>query len=156
SKPGSDFAPVPANAKVTAVFDSGTRAERTGPAEVLAADAQSDLAVLRVTGVKDIPEPIRYADAARPFETMPVWTFGFPFGQALSTSKGNPSITVGRASVSSLRQNEDGELVFVQIDGSLNPGNSGGPVVDSKGRLVGVAVATIKGSGIGFIIPAAE
>jgi len=44
----------------------------------------------------------------------------------------------------------------VQIDGALNPGNSGGPVVDADGRLVGVAVATIRGANIGLAIPAGE
>jgi hypothetical protein len=155
-KPGPDFPALPTNTKVTVVFDSGTKAERSGQAEILAVDSRCDLAVLRVTGIKDLPEPIRYAEPPRLVETMAVWTFGFPFGQALSISKGQPSITVGKAFVSSLRHNDDGELVLVQIDGSLNPGHSGGPVVDSKGRLVGVAVATIKSSGIGFIIPAAE
>src|SRR5262249_1885718 len=40
--------------------------------------------------------------------------------------------------------------------GALNPGNSGGPVVDADGRLVGVAVATIRGANIGLAIPAGE
>jgi hypothetical protein len=155
-KPGSEVAPISPNVKVTVVFDSGTRTERSGKGEVLAADPKSDLAVLRVTGIKDIPEPISYAEPPKVVETMAIWTFGFPFGQALATGKGNPSITVGKGSVSSLRYNDDGELVLVQIDGSLNPGNSGGAVVDGKGRLVGVAVMTIKSSGIGFIVPAAE
>jgi hypothetical protein len=155
-KPGSDSPAIPPNTKVTVVFDSGTKTERSGQAEILAADSRCDLAVLRVARIQGLPEAIPYADPPRLVETMAVWTFGFPFGQSLSTSKGNPSITVGKASVSSLRHNDDGELVFVQIDGSLNPGHSGGPVVDSRGRLVGVAVATIKNSGIGFIIPAAE
>ena len=56
--------------------------------------------------------------------------------------------------MSSLRNDSDGELSVVQIDGNLNPGNSGGPIVDTKGRLVGVAVATIRdGQGIGLVIP---
>ncbi len=87
---------------------------------------------------------------------MPVYILGFPFGKALSTSKGHPAITVGRATISSLRENDAGELVVVQIDGALNPGNSGGPVVTSKGQLVGVAVARIKDSGIGLAIPAQQ
>ena len=47
-------------------------------------------------------------------------------------------------------------MVKVQIDGALNPGNSGGPVVDAAGNLVGVAVQTIQGSNIGLTIPARE
>ncbi|WP_439629545.1 S1C family serine protease [Gemmata sp.] len=142
---------------VTAVFDSGTRAEVSARAEVLAADPFFDLAVLRVTGLKDPPAPIDTATPVELVETMSVYTFGFPFGEALATGNGNPNVTVGKGSVSSLRNDENGDLLVVQINGALNPGNSGGPVVDAKGRLVGVAVATLKNSqGIGFAVPSAE
>lgn len=88
---------------------------------------------------------------------MPVYVFGFPFGRILTTGKGGPAITVGKGSVSSIRKNEQGKLAVVQIDGALNPGNSGGPVVDARGRLVGVAVATIRGANnIGLAIPPDE
>jgi S1-C subfamily serine protease len=142
------------NAVVTVVFDSGTKKERSVKAEVLAADPEQDLAILRVKDVKDLPKPIDYAKSPELVETMRVYTFGFPFGKVLATGKRNPALTVGKAAISSLRENDDGELAIVQIDGSLNPGNSGGPVVDSEGRLVGVAVATIRdSSGIGLAIP---
>jgi S1-C subfamily serine protease len=142
---------------ITAVFDSGMSAERSAPATVAALDPELDLAVLRVAGFKESPRPVPYLDTPKPVETATVYSFGFPFGKALSTTKGNPAITVGKASVSSLRTGADGGLALIQIDGNLNPGNSGGPVVDEKGRLVGVAVATIKdGQGIGFVIPAAD
>jgi len=145
------------SAKISVIFDSGTKTERSYSGTVVSSDAERDLAVLRVTGVKDPPKPITYTEQPKLFETMPVYTFGFPFGKALSTNKGSPAVTVGKASISSLRNGTDGELAVVQIDGNLNPGNSGGPVVDTKGRLIGVAVATIRdGQGIGLTIPAAE
>lgn len=143
--------------KISVVFDSGTKAEYAADAEPLAADPEIDLAVLRVRKLKSVPKPIAYANPPTPYETMQLYTFGFPLGKALSTSKRSPDITVGKASVSSLRKNDDGELSVVQIDGALNPGNSGGPVVDTKGQLVGVAVAIIRDSqGIGLAIPAEE
>lgn len=146
-----------ANVKITLVFDSGTKNERSAKAEVMAIDPERDLAVLRVTGVKDLPKPIDLAKTPKLAETMPVYTFGFPFGKVLAVGKNNPAVTVGKAAISSLRENDDGELAIVQIDGALNPGNSGGPIVDGQGRLVGVAVATIRNSsGIGLAIPAAE
>src|SRR5262245_11840829 len=120
----------------TLVFWSGTRQERVVKAEVLASDPSRDLAILRVTDFKDLPKPIAMNPKLELIETMGVYIFGFPFGQALSTTKGNPAMTVGKGSVSSIRENERGEIQVVQIDGDLNPGNSGGPVVDSKGRLV--------------------
>jgi S1-C subfamily serine protease len=142
---------------ISVVFDGGTATELTAKAEAISADPEADLAILRVTGLKAPPKPIDHANVPKLSETMSVYTFGFPFGQALATGKGAPAITVGKGSVSSLRLDENGELSVVQIDGALNPGNSGGPVVDSKGELVGVAVATIKnGQGIGFAVPAAE
>ena len=145
------------NAAVTVVFASGTEEEQSLSAQVLAADPEHDLAVLKVSGVKKPPQPIDYLQESELTETMPVYTFGFPFGEVLATSKGNPAITVGKASISSLRRNDAGELALVQIDGALNPGNSGGPMVDVHGRLVGVAVATIRNSsGIGLGIPARE
>src|SRR5438552_2353811 len=82
--------------KVAVVFDSGTTTEVTAKAEPIAADADNDLAVLRVTGLRDKPKPINYTAQPKLIETMPVYTFGFPFGKGLSTTKGNPAITVGK------------------------------------------------------------
>ena len=144
------------NPRTTVIFRSGTRQEQSLPAEVLAADETSDLAVLKVGPVKGV-KPIPFSQSAEVVETMPIYTFGFPYGSALSVAKGNPAITVGKGTVSSIRLNDAGDVGMVQLDGSMNPGNSGGPVVDIKGRLVGVAVATIRNSsGIGFAVPAAE
>src|SRR5438552_7105502 len=83
---------------------------------------------------------------------MPVFILGFPFGEPLSRKVGNPGITINKGSVSSLRENDFGQMQAVQIDGAINPGNSGGPVVDEDGHLLGVSVATIRGSGIGLAI----
>jgi S1-C subfamily serine protease len=143
--------------KLTVVFGSGTKEERSYAGAVVAADVERDLAVVRVDGVKDAPKPVAYNDSPKLVETMAVYSFGYPFGKALATSKLGPAVTIGKASISSLRVGDDGELSFVQIDGNLNPGNSGGPVVDVKGRLVGVAVATIRdGQGIGLTVPAPQ
>ena len=142
------------DAKATVVLRSGTPEAASYPAQVLAADADLDLAVLKISGVKQLPKPISYSGKPNLVETMPVYTFGFPFGKILATGKGDPAITVGKAAVSSLRLDDDGQLAVVQIDGAMNPGNSGGPVVNNHGRLVGVAVATISNSsGIGLAIP---
>ena len=141
---------------IQVVFHSGKPgAERTLDAVVLVADADQDLAVLLVAG-KDLPKPLDLTGAVELSETMSVYSLGFPFGEALSTTKGNPALTVGKASVSSLRENDKGEVVAIQLDGNLNPGNSGGPVVDAKGRLVGVATAGVRGAGIGLAVPRAE
>jgi hypothetical protein len=141
---------------LSVVFWSGTKKERVYTAALLAADAERDLAILKVSNADDLPAPLDLTARVELSETLPVFTFGFPFGQALSVTKGNPAMTVGKATVSSIRTNERDEVVVVQIDGELNPGNSGGPVVDARGRLVGVAVAKLRGTHIGFAIPPQE
>ena len=142
---------------IQAVFHSGKAgSEQVLEAKILIIDADQDLAVLEVTGAKDVPKPLDVTTAVEAYETMPVYSFGFPFGEALSTTKGNPALTVGKATVSSLRQDDKGEVAAIQLDGNLNPGNSGGPIVDGKGRVIGVAVAGVRGAGIGLAIPRAE
>jgi S1-C subfamily serine protease len=142
----------PITAAISTVFNSGTKAEQVIRAEVLATDDSRDLAVLRVKGVKEWPKPIRLDETVELVETMPVYIMGFPFGEKLGLKAGNPAITINKGSVSSLREDEYGHMKSVQIDGAINPGNSGGPVVDEDGRLIGISVATIRGSGIGLAI----
>lgn len=141
--------------EVTVVFRSGSTGEQSIKGEVIGTDRNNDLAIIKVPGVSDPPAPIDIKQELAVSETMPVYSFGFPFGKELSTGQGNPAITIGKAAVSSLRMDDNGQLARIQIDGALNPGNSGGPIVDVHGALIGVAVATIRGStGIGLIIPA--
>lgn len=139
---------------VTAVFNSGEPNEEALKAEVLCQLDEPDLAVLKVAKPKAPVVPLEFRSVPQPFETMPVFIVGFPYGEALSTNQGNPNITIGKGSVSSVRKDQNGKLAKVQIDGALNPGNSGGPVVDGQGRLIGIAVQTIQGSNIGLTIPA--
>jgi S1-C subfamily serine protease/regulation of enolase protein 1 (concanavalin A-like superfamily) len=145
---------------VQAVFRSGEGpgVEEVHGAEILADDDEEnrDLAILRVRPVKNPPQPISLSDVAEPKLLMPLLIYGFPFGQLPESIRRNPSITINRGAVSSLKPDQNNRLARIQIDGSMNPGNSGGPVVDEKGRLVGIAVAKIDGTNIGFAIPAAE
>ncbi len=78
---------------------------------------------------------------------------GFPFGQALARPGEYPSISINVGSVTSLRRDKDGALHRIQLDAALNPGNSGGPVLDRSGKVVGVVVSGIQGSGVNMAIP---
>lgn len=84
----------------------------------------TDLAVLRVEGA-DLPPPLEVVPADDLLETQAAYVFGFPFGSSLGRA-----ITLNTSSVSSLRRNNAGVLQRVQVNGGMNPGNSGGPVVD--------------------------
>lgn len=147
-------------AAVNVVFFSGTSKEKTVRAEVVGTDDVQDLALLKISKFSQLPAPLDLGKDAQPIETMSVYIIGFPFGELLSSTKGNPSITIGKGSVTGLPRNSKDELTHVQFDGSLNPGNSGGPVVDGQGQLVGIAVSHLvlgsSATGINKAIPALE
>jgi S1-C subfamily serine protease len=143
--------------KVTAVFNSGQPDEKALKATIVAFDPVADLAVLRVEGGGPWPKALNpYHALPKVVEGTPVQFWGFPLGEILASGKRNPEITLGTGTVSSLRRTASGKLDRVQISGTMNPGNSGGPLVDTDGRLVGVAVSIVNpklGTGIGFAVP---
>ncbi|MFN0148741.1 MAG: trypsin-like peptidase domain-containing protein [Dehalococcoidia bacterium] len=101
--------------------------------DVISESATLDLALIRPAN----PRPglgLRWADAGSIGPGMTVYGIGFPLG-----SSGRPSLSKG--SVSRLLTLEGVE--FVQTDAALNPGNSGGPLVDECGRVVGVVTAKV-------------
>jgi S1-C subfamily serine protease len=133
--------------EVLAVANSGRSNERTYKAKILAVDRVSDLAVLRLVGA-DLPKPLEIRSAKDLFETQSVIIVGFPLGDSLGKD-----VTVSKSSVSSLRVNSLGRLHQIQVNGGMHPGNSGGPVINERGEIIGVAVAGIKGTQINFAIP---
>jgi S1-C subfamily serine protease len=136
------------------VFSSGTPDELTLPASIVAQDDWHDLAVLKVDGVPATVKPIKPNKQKIP-ELTPLITLGFPFGGMLAGTKANPTITITRAELTSYKA-ISADMDLLQLQGSLNPGCSGGPVVDNHGQLCGVQVQTIRGSGLGFAIPTEE
>lgn len=141
------------------VFHSGRKSEFARAAELVAADQEHDLAILRVRGVRnatDFPEALNTSQRPALSETTPIFVIGFPFGDRLTTTKGNPAVTISRGTITSLREDDAGDTVFIQIDADSNPGNSGGPVVDGRGQLVGILRGGKPGTHINFAIPSIE
>lgn len=136
---------------ITAVFGSGTTSEESLPATLICSAPMQDLAILSVKAPRQAG--LAFPKQFKLRETDPLLIFGYPFGTALGVGERNPAITITKASVASLRRDEWGKLATIQIDGALNPGNSGGPVLDGKGQVIGVAVAAVRGAHVGFVIP---
>lgn len=130
---------------VEVVVNSGLPTSRTFPATVLKADRQLDLALLRVEGT-DLPKPLVVDDGDDLKETQEVYIFGFPLGENLGTN-----ISVNISTISSIRRDE--VIPWIQVSGGMHPGNSGGPLTDTAGRVIGVARAVVAGTQINMAIP---
>jgi S1-C subfamily serine protease len=130
---------------VTAAFSNG--GELT--ADVVGRDAFSDLAVLRARG--DVPNPVTLGDAAKLQVGQLVVAVGNPLGLAGSVTAGIIS-ALGRS-----LPTRQGRVVdeVIQTDAALNPGNSGGVLADSRGRMIGVNTA-VAGIGVGLAVPINE
>jgi S1-C subfamily serine protease len=133
--------------RIDVVVRSGEPDELSLSGKVLGVDRANDLAVLKVEG--KLPTPLQLGLKDELFETQKVYIFGFPFGAKLGKA-----ITVSESSISSLRKDASGALEKIQVNGGMHPGNSGGPVVNALGQVVGVSVAGIPTTHINFAIPA--
>lgn len=115
-------------------------------ADVIGRDPLSDLAVLRARD--EVPPPVPLGDASRLQVGQIVIALGNPNGLAGSVTAGIVS-ALGRS-----LPTKAGRVVdeVIQTDAALNPGNSGGALADSRGRLVGVNTA-VAGVGLGLAVP---
>lgn len=138
---------------IQCVLHSGTLQQVTLVAHIRSRDADNDLAVLGVTNNQKLPDIVNWTNATDVRETSTVLAAGFPFGEILSTNKRFPSITISKGSVSSIRRDDFDQIALLQVDGGIHPGNSGGPVLTQNGELIGVAVAKVRNTSIGFAIP---
>jgi serine protease Do len=119
-------------------------------AEVVGKDPKTDLALLRVKPTKPLPA-VQFGDSDRVRVGDWVLAIGNPFGLG-------GTVTAGIVSARSRDINAGPYDDFIQTDASINRGNSGGPLFDMDGNVVGVNTAIFSPSGgsigIGFAIPA--
>ena len=136
--------------RVTVVFADRTEIE----ARVIGTDPDSDLAVLELEEPKDDAFPVRLGDSDNLKVGQTVVAIGNPFGLEFSMSTGIVS-ALGRT----IRGGNSPFSIpeVVQTDAPINPGHSGGPLLDRHGRVIGINTQIISRSGVsagvGFSVP---
>jgi serine protease Do len=140
--------------KLSVVLPDG---QRFDDAQLLGADPQTDLAVIKVPGEgKNLPTvPLGNSSQLKVGE----WVVAI--GNALAL-KGGPTVTAGVVSATGRDEQEPGETRgstgpilhdLIQTDAAINPGNSGGPLVNMQGEVVGInTLGASDAQGIGFAI----
>ena len=113
--------------------------------EIVATDAQVDFAIIKINGQPELPVlPLGDSDVLRVGEL--VGSLGYPFGL-------ESSLHVGIVSRRGRRQNTSAAFDHIQLDSPANSGESGGPVVNMKGHVVGMLTQASENRTIGFAVP---
>ena len=119
-------------------------------AEVVGSDAQTDIAVLKVDTDKKLP-CVKFGDS----DLLQAGELAVVIGNAMGSL--DDSVTVGVISAPSREINRNGYRVeVIQTDASVNPGSSGGPLINSYGEVVGITnskIITSTSENVGFAIP---
>ena len=123
------------------------------PATVVGSDRSTDLAVLKVEAPEELLRPLTLGDSSAVREGDPVVALGSPFGLEGSITSG--IVSALHRSMRAL--NEFMITDSIQTDAAINHGNSGGPLLDASGRVIGVNAQIESESGgndgVGFAIP---
>jgi serine protease Do len=123
--------------------------------KVLGKDPQGDIALLRLENANDMPHIPLVPDSDKVSAGQMVFAIGNPFGA--SGAFGDPSASLGV--VSAVHRFQEGYSDAIQTDAPLNPGNSGGPLINLDGELIGIngriqsRFAQRANTGIGFAVP---
>jgi S1-C subfamily serine protease len=125
----------------------------TMSADLVGQDPENDIAVLKIPAGPDLLHPVTLGDSNRVRVGQKIYAIGNPFGLERTLTVGIVS-SLNRTLQSTRRRTIKS---VIQIDAALNQGNSGGPLLDSRGRLIGMntAIASLTGenTGVGFAIP---
>lgn len=124
------------------------------PAEVVGVDPRNDVALLKVDAPEDILVPVEFGVSESLKVGQRAIAIGNPFGQFGRT------LTTGVISaLDRTLEGSDGRTItgIIQTDAAINRGNSGGPLLDSSGRVIGINTAifspTGTSAGVGFAVP---
>ena len=150
STSGGSSSAVQGAEQVYVVFHDGDRV----PASIVGWDLFNDTGLVKVDPEDHAVAPVPLGDSSSVVVGEPVAAIGSPFGQESSLAVGVVSAT--RRSIESLTSAYDVSDA-IQIDAPINHGNSGGPLLDARGRVIGINAQIRSNSGnaegVGFAIP---
>ena len=116
--------------------------------KIIGRDPLADLALLEVIGLKRKVPYLKFAEDEDIYSGSEVFAFGHPMGMAWSLSKGIISSTE--------RYARHPYIKSIQVDAAINKGNSGGPVFNEKGEIVGIATLMVsrndQNAGVGLAV----
>jgi hypothetical protein len=138
--------------EIKIICNSGTSDYKSYDATIISIDKDNDLAILAVQDSTN-KFPFVEIDTSRLNELTPVRIFGYPFGDQFTVLQRGPEITASNGAISALRHDDLNELTKIQVDGVVNHGNSGGPVVNESGKVVGIISSMLGESRINFAVP---
>ena len=139
--------------RVTVVFNKGGSETQRVPGQLVGVDVGSDVAVIKVEPAKADLKPLPIGDSDQVVVGEPVVAIGNPLGYDFSITAGIVSAT-GRS-----LEAPNGQTIpnGIQTDAAINQGNSGGPLIDDAGRVIGIneQIASSGGGndGLGFAVP---
>ncbi len=128
-------------------------------ASILARNEELDLAVLSIGGAYFPVADLGDSDALEPGDGLDA--LGFPFGRDVEIGRPAsaelvaPDVSVSHGDFSAFRADTQGTRRFLQTSAIVNPGNSGGPILDGDGFVVGIVSRRLSAAGtaIGFAVP---
>ena len=137
---------------INLIANAGQESQESFEARLLRTDEKDDLAVLKILKGTTF-KSIEIANSPELYETLGITAFGFPFGKSLAVDQDSfPTISVNSGKITAIRKDKK-EIQLLQLDATLNPGNSGGPVIDNTGKVIGVVSFGVAGAGVNFAIP---
>lgn len=120
-------------------------------------DFADDLALLTLPAEESLPAPLAIGASESLSETDTTWVFGFPLGVGtLTLDQELPSVSVKAASIERIQRgqvNGQDAAKVLQLGSTVTHGNSGGPVLNAAGEVVGVISSGAENTGISYAIP---
>ncbi|MBU1719263.1 MAG: S1C family serine protease [Bacteroidetes bacterium] len=138
--------------EIKVIANSGTQSYKPYRASIISIDKENDLTLLKINDT--IPTPYLEIDYDENLiESSPISAYGYPLGEEFGVLQRGPEITLSKGYISAVRHDDRGKISKIQIDASVKHGNSGGPLVSSKGKVIGIVYQAYGNSGMNFAIP---